>query len=246
MRAAILQSSYLPWKGYFDIIASVDAFIFFDDVQYTPNDWRNRNRFKFSGGVSWLSIPCGKRRHRRICDVTVADPAWQQKHWQAIRQNYGKCPYFGKYEPYFEDLFLSRTWPNLSELNQHTIKHIAKEFLGLSTEFLDSRSLQSEGVKSERLVSILKQLESKVDVYVSGPSARNYIQDEVFHEAGIVVEYVDYSGYPEYPQRFPPFRHDVSILDLLFNVGPEAPEYIWGWRKAPRSAGATESKPLAV
>lgn len=231
MRAAILQSSYLPWKGYFDIIHSVDAFVFYDDVQYTPRDWRSRNRFKLSGGPSWLTVPCGKDRNRLICEVAIEDASWQQKHWAAIKQSYSKCPHFAAYAEFFEELFCGREWTNLSELNQHATERIAHDLLGIETVFHDSRSFAAHGAKTDRLVSVLEGFDTKVTRYLSGPSAKDYIEDEKFQAAGIEVEYMDYSGYPEYPQRFPPFRHDVSVADLLFNVGPDAPYYIWGWRE---------------
>lgn len=235
MRVAIIQSSYLPWKGYFDIIANVDVFVFLDDVQYTRNDWRNRNRFKFSGGVSWLTVPCGASRDRRVCDVTLNDPSWQSSHWDAIRRHYGKTPYFEQYRPFFEDLYLSQAWKSLSELNQFATTHIARGFLGLATEFRDSREFEAAGSKTDRLRSILEQVRPAADVYISGPSAKGYLREGELRAAGIEVQYADYSGYPEYRQRFPPFRHDVSIVDLLFNVGPAAPQYIWGWRDTDRA-----------
>ena len=231
MRVAVLQSSYLPWKGYFDIIHSVDAFVFYDDVQYTARDWRNRNRFKFSGGTTWLTIPCGHSRNRLICEVALKDPSWQRQHWRAIRGNYRKHRCFSAYEDFFEDFFMSRTWTSLSDLNQYAIRNISKKFLRIDTEFHDSRRFSPSGSKTARLLSVLKNFDSSVGTYISGPSAKGYLDEELFHQAGIAVEYFDYSGYPEYPQKFPPFEHDVSILDLLFNVGDQAPDYIWGWRE---------------
>ena len=246
MRAAIIQSSYLPWKGYFDIIANVDLFVFLDDVQYTRNDWRNRNRFKFSGGVSWLTIPCGGGRHLRICDVALQDTAWQERHWNSIKQNYQKTPYFACYREFFEELYLERRWSSLSELNQFATKYVARELLGLTTEFRDSREFEPSGCKTNRLLSILTQVRPSVDVYVSGPTAQGYLREAEFAAAGMDVQYACYSGYPEYPQRFPPFRHDVSIVDLLFNVGPEAPRHIWGWRETDRSEWFASSSALTV
>jgi hypothetical protein len=235
VRVAILQSSYLPWKGYFDIIHSVDAFVFYDDVQYTPRDWRSRNRFKLHGGPAWLTVPAGSHRSRLICEVVLADDDWQRNHWNVIKHNYGKCPYFPQYETFFARLFCGTQWTSLSELNQHAIRGIATELLGIETQFHDSREFHAEGAKTDRLLSVLKGFSPEVSHYVSGPSARGYIEEEKFRAAGIEVEFMDYSGYPEYPQRFPPFRHDVSVLDLLFNVGEQAPHYIWGWRGEDRS-----------
>lgn len=232
MRVAILQSNYVPWKGYFDIIHDVDVFVFYDDVQYTKNDWRNRNRVKTANGVQWLTVPTGPDIDRRICDVGLTDLRWPLKHWRTLQQAYSHTPHFGRYETFLKDVYLGRQWQTLSDLNQFLIEAIAREYLGISTRFADSRDYAVEGSKFDRLMSLLSKLDA--DVYVSGPSARNYIQQERFEEMGIELIYKSYDGYPEYPQRFPPFDHAVSILDLLCNVGPDAPHYIWGWREAAR------------
>jgi hypothetical protein len=241
-RVAILQSNYIPWKGYFDIIHDVDLFIFYDDVQFTKSDWRHRNRIKAASGPEWLSIPAGEDCKRLICEVTLKDPSWQAKHWRTLQQNYGKCPHFGLYKGYFEDVYLGHRWANLSELNQSLIRHISREFLGVRTEFADSRSWCVSGHKLDRLLDLVVQ--SGASTYLSGPAAKEYIEPERFAQAGIALEWKSYAGYPEYPQRFQPFEHGVSILDLLFNTGPDAPWYIWGWRQgalspadAPQSAG---------
>ncbi len=227
-RVAVVQSNYLPWKGYFDIIHDVDLFIFHDDVQYTKNDWRNRNRIKTPNGVAWVTIPVSAHGHPRICEVRPSDGNWARNHWQTIKQNYAKAPHFARYQPFFEDVFLGTKWETLSELNQHLIRSISREFLGLSTQFGDSRDYQVTGQRLDRLLDLLSKADATV--YVSGPSARTYIEAERFDRLGIELIWKDYAGYPEYSQFFPPFVHQLSVIDLLFHVGPEAPFYIWGWR----------------
>lgn len=229
-RVAVLQSNYIPWKGYFDIIHSVDKFIFYDDVQFTKNDWRNRNRIKTSQGVQWLTVPVGQSFDRRIDEVEIPDAHWQAKHWKTISQSYARAPHFEQYRGFCEDVYLSRRWEKLSELNQHLITHISREFLGIRTEFDSSKNYTLTGQKSERLLALVRQTGALI--YVSGPSARDYLDEAEFCAAGIAVEYANYSGYPEYPQVWPPFEHAVSILDLLFHTGPDAPLFIWGWRDA--------------
>lgn len=229
-RVAVLQSNYIPWKGYFDIIHDVDLFIFYDDLQFTKNDWRNRNRIKAAQGAEWITIPVGQDSNRLICEVELKDPAWQAKHWRSLQQNYGRCPHFLRYREYFEDVYLGQRWTNLSMLNQSLVRHISRELLGLRTVFADSRSWELGGQKLDRLLDLVVQ--SGASTYLSGPAAKSYIEPERFAQAGVALEWKDYAGYPEYPQRFPPFEHGVSILDLLFNVGPAAGDFIWGWRSA--------------
>jgi hypothetical protein len=230
-KVAVLQSNYIPWKGYFDIIHDVDLFIFYDDLQYTMHDWRHRNKIKTAIGMQWLSIPAGEVRNRLICEVTLSDPKWQIKHWQTISQNYAKSGYFKLYRSYFEKIYLDQTWSHLSDLNQTLLRDISRDFLGITTNFADSRTYKAKGTKLDRLVDLV--VKAGATTYVSGPAAKDYIEPRRFSDIGIELIWKDYSGYPEYPQRFPPFEHGVSILDLLFNVGPDAPWYIWGWRSQP-------------
>ncbi len=225
---AILQSNYIPWRGYFDIIHDVDMFVFYDDVQYTNRDWRNRNRVKTPHGTQWLSIPVGPQTDRLICDVELRDTAWQARHWRTLLMNYSKCPHFDRYREYFEHVYLGTEWHQLSVLNQSLIRYVSHEFLGITTEFADSRDYRASGQKLDRLLDLVDQ--TGASSYVSGPAAKDYIVPERFAERGVELRWKGYGGYPEHPQRFPPFASDVSILDLLFNVGPEAPLYIWGWR----------------
>ncbi|MFZ4801699.1 MAG: WbqC family protein [Chlorobium sp.] len=226
---AILQSNYLPWKGYFDIIHDADLFIFYDDLQYTKNDWRNRNIIKTPKCTEWLTVPVGPDNHRLICDVTITNISWQIKHFATIRQNYSKAPFFANYKEFLEDIYLGRQWKNLSELNRYLIRTISYEFLGITTEFADSRDYTISGKKFDRLMDLIVSAES--NCYVSGPAAKDYVDSSKFFEMGIELIWKDYSGYPEYTQRYPPFVHAVSIIDLLFNVGQDAPWYIWGWRE---------------
>lgn len=229
-RVAIIQSSYIPWKGYFDIIHDVDEFIFLDHVQFTSRDWRTRNRIKTRDGLLWLTVPAGSDRNRRICDVRLEDRSWQEKHWKTILHNYSKAPHFARYRPFFEEIYLGTAWSSLSELNQTMTTRIARELLGIETRFRDSRELDPEGAKLELILDLVRK--SGATTYVSGPSADDYIDPALFADAGVELVYKQYSGYPEYAQAHPPFEHAVSIVDLLFNVGENAPHYIWGWRES--------------
>jgi hypothetical protein len=230
--AVILQSNYLPWKGYFDLIHDADVFVFYDDVQYTKNDWRNRNRVKAPGGVEWITVPVGIDLNRRICDVEIPNAAWQKKHCRTLSQLYGKAPHFHEYRDFLEDVFIGRIWASLSELNQYLIKSIATRFLGIRTDFVDSRDFPSSNGTQERLIAILKSLGAAR--YVSGPAGKDYLDPGRFSRENIELVWKDYSGYPQYSQYHPPFEHAVTILDLLFHAGPDAPWYVWSWRQDAR------------
>jgi hypothetical protein len=223
-RVAVLQSNYIPWKGYFDIIRHVDCFVFLDDVQYTIRDWRNRNRIKTPAGPQWLTIPCGADRNRRVCDVRVDASDWQLDHWRQLEKNYRNAPYWARYESRLREWYLARRWEYLSELNQYVTRTIASELLALPTAFEDSRRFNVTSTRTERLVDLVTRL-GATD-YLSGPAARAYIQPELFAAAGVNLHYFDYSGYPEYPQMHGPFVHEVSVLDLLFQTGDEALRYL--------------------
>lgn len=230
-KVAIIQSSYIPWKGYFDIIHDVDEFIFLDDVQFTTRDWRSRNRIKTTNGTQWLSVPAGGHISPLICEVTLKDPGWQKKHWKTLCQNYTRAPFFRQYAPFFEELYLGQAWTNLSEMNQAMTQRIARELLGIHTAFTDARTYSAQGTKLDRVINLLQL--SGATSYLSGPLAADYLDPPKFEALGIALQLKDYSDYPEYPQLYPPFEHTVSVIDLIFNTGPHAPEYTWGHRHKP-------------
>jgi hypothetical protein len=221
----ILQSNYLPWKGYFDLVNMADVFVFLDDVQYTRGDWRNRNRIKTPNGQAWLTVPCGSSIHRRICDVELNDSRWQRAHYDRIRQSYSAAPYLDELDDFLQDVFVRTTWHTLSSVNQYVIKRVAHEVLGSETVFQDSRSYPSELTSQDRVFDILERV-GGVDEYLTGPSAESYLDPRAFERRGIRLSWMDYSGYPEYRQLHGPFVHEVSILDLLLNEGTDAPRYL--------------------
>ena len=222
-RVAILQSSYIPWAGYFDLIASVDEFVFYDDVQYTSRDWRNRNRIKTPQGVLWLTIPVGDSIHRRICDVAIRDPGCGNAHWQRLRANYTRARCFDEVAPWLLPLYCEAQWSSLSAVNERLVRSICSQ-LGVSTRFSRSTDYLLEEGRSERLVSICQQ--AGASTYVSGPSARAYLDVPAFERANIEVSWFEYPAYPEYPQLWGAFVSQLSILDLLFNCGTQARRYM--------------------
>jgi hypothetical protein len=220
---AVLQSNYIPWKGYFDLINSVDLFIFYDDVQFTKNDWRARNKIKTPDGLKWIAIPCGFKSNKLIYEIDLPVSDWQNKHWNLIEENYSKAPYFNLYKKFFENIYLNQKWKNLSELNQFLIKNISFNFLNIKTQFDDSRNYNIQGKGEDRLINLLKKVNTTK--YISGPSAKAYISNNKFVSEGIHLEWMNYDNYPEYSQLYPPFEHAVSIIDLLFNTGPNAKNF---------------------
>ncbi len=218
MRVVVLQSNYLPWKGYFDLMQEADCFVFYDEVQYTKNDWRNRNRICSKNGLHWLTVPVSRDAVKlKISEVTLTDARWQEEHFKTLFHSYRPARFFAQIEPLLVDFYQTRQWTNLSELNHHCTESIAR-LLGLKTRFLHSRDFRLEGARVERLVSLVKQI-GATD-YLSGPSARDYLagSEELFAQAGIRLQFKSYAGYPEYPQLHAPFEHAVSILDVLANV----------------------------
>lgn len=223
-KIAILQSNYIPWKGYFDLINMVDEFIFYDEVQYTKNDWRNRNKIKTPQGIQWLTIPVRQESlDQKIKDTKISDKKWNIKHWRTISQNYSKAKYFKDYKDIFEELYLTCDEEYLSEINYKFITTI-NEILGIKTKLRWSSEFELVDGQTEKLLGICK--DCNADIYLSGPAAKDYFNEELAKQENIKVEWMDYSGYKEYEQLNPPFEHGVSILDLIFNGGDRAKEFM--------------------
>ncbi len=223
---AIVQSNYIPWKGYFGLINRADEFILLDDVKYTGT-WRNRNRIVTPRGLRWLTIPIAHQHgepFQRICETRVADPRWSRKHWDIVTNNYRRAPYFEQYRGRFAEAYRELAGePFLSGINFRFITLVC-ELLGITTKISWSMELPRVPGKNERIIETCRALGATE--YISGPAAKVYIEEEKFATAGIRLTYIDYSGYPEYPQLHVPFEHAVSIIDLIFNTGPAAPRYM--------------------
>ena len=223
---AIVQSSYIPWKGYFDLIGFADEFILLDDVQFTRRDWRNRNRIKTPQGVAWLTIPVEVkgRYHQTIAETRIADSGWAGRHLKALRQSYGRAPHFEQFEPLLERLYSDAARTHLlSEVNRSFIEEICR-VLKIDTPIRSSSTFALTSGATERLVSICVQ--AGATRYLSGPSAQAYLDEELFRNAGVEVGYIDYTDYAEYRQLYPPFTHTVSIVDLLVHTGLNASRYL--------------------
>jgi hypothetical protein len=221
----ILQSNYIPWKGYFDLIHSVDEFILYDDAQFTQRDWRNRNRIKTRDGLKWLTIPVETKGkfHQKIKDTRISDRGWARNHWDLIVANYSKAKYFKDYQGLFEELYINCDEEYLSQINFHFIEEINRT-LDIETRISWSSDYHLIEGKTERLVSLCQQ--AGATKFLLGPAAQVYLDETLFQQENIEVKWMDYSDYPEYRQLFPPFDHSVTILDLIFNEGPNAKNFM--------------------
>jgi hypothetical protein len=224
-RVAIVQSSYIPWKGYFDLIRRVDEFILYDDAQFTRRDWRNRNRIKTAGGPAWLTIPVEVkgRYFQSIKDTKVSDVRWNERHWRSIQASYARAPFYRAYKGAIADLYLAEQSTSLSEINYRFTAGLCN-LLSIRTALTWSMDYSLCGDRTQRLVGLCQQ--AGATEYVSGPSARAYIDPTLFAAAGIVLTFMDYRNYPQYEQLHPPFDHHVSVIDLLLHTGPSAPEFL--------------------
>ncbi len=194
-KVAIIQSNYIPWKGYFDLINMVDELIIYDDVQFTKNDWRNRNKIITPHGVQWITIPVRHEKlHQTIKDTKTYCHFWNKKHWKTIQQNYSKTPYFKTYRDIFEQLYLTSTSDYLSEINVAFIQAI-NSILGITTKLTWSSEYDYGSGKTARLVRLV-QLAGGTE-YISGPSAKAYLDEPLFLAEGIKVSYMNLNGYPE-------------------------------------------------
>jgi hypothetical protein len=224
-KVAILQSNYIPWKGYFDMIASVDEFILYDDMQYTRRDWRNRNQIKTSQGVLWLTVPvlAKGKYHQTIRETQIDGTDWAEAHWKTLTQNYRRAQHFAEIATWLEPIYVNESYSYISQLNRRFIEVICR-YLEIPTIITNSWDYKLIDGKTERLADLCVQ--AGASEYISGPAARNYIKEQVFSDMNIKLTWFDYAGYPEYPQLWGEFAHGVSILDLLFNCGKEARRYM--------------------
>lgn len=243
MKVCIIQPSYIPWKGFFHQISQSNVFVFLDTVQYDKRGWRNRNKIKTRQGTDWLTIPVhahGTHDGLLIQDVRVQGLEWAESHLQKIQFNYQKAPAFDREFPWLKELILETAQANthISRITSELTIAIARRLDIQHTRFIYASDLHIETSNpSERLLKIVQQLDGSA--YLSGPSAQSYLDVSQFNKAGISVEWMRYD-YPEYPQLYPPFTHQVSILDLMLMVGSkQTSSFIWGQQLAPLPEGLT-------
>ena len=221
MRVGVLQSNYLPWRGYFDFINSVDLFIFHDDIQYTKQDWRNRNKVKMPNGTEWITVPVkGCPTRTMIDEVEISGCGWFHVHKHKLRQSLDKAEYFRDAMDIFS--ICEYRYDRLSDLNIALIKRVCR-YLEINTPFIHSRRLELTGAKTDRLIQMLKKVGGTT--YLSGPAAKCYLDVEAMNREGIAVEWKRYD-YEPYPQQHGEFNGAVTVLDLIANVGKDAKNHI--------------------
>jgi hypothetical protein len=224
-KIAILQSNYIPWKGYFDLIAAVDEFIIYDDMQYTRRDWRNRNQIKTPQGTQWLTVPVKVKGKyfQTIRETEIEGADWKSAHWKALTLNYKKAPHFDEVAGLLEPIYTRTDYQLLSNLNRDLIEIVCR-YLGIDTRINNSWDYKLTEGKTERLADLCSQAGGTE--YISGPAARDYIVESVFADRGLKLTWFDYAGYQEYPQLWGEFVHGVTILDLLFNCGRDSASFM--------------------
>ncbi len=229
MRLAVLQSNYIPWKGYFDLMGMADLFVVYDSVQYTKNDWRNRNILPSPTGPTWLTIPVttAGRSEQRINEAAIGDRRWARKHWQTVSQMLARRPGFATYRDQWETWWgEAESFKLLHDVNVHFLQRFAGQ-LEITTPIVDDRDYQFVAdTPTGKLVQLCVAVGA--DRYVTGPAGLDYLELHRFGQKGIAVDVIDYSSYPEYQQTTGEFRHGVSVIDLLASVGPEASKHLLG------------------
>lgn len=217
-RVAISQSNYIPWRGFFDLIRSVDEFVIYDEVQFTRRDWRNRNRIKAPNGPQWLTIPVQSKGnyHANVSEIKVDGDEWREKHWKAIELAYSKADWFTSEKSWLMGLFERASFSGLSEINKHFLVAFMEK-LEIATSLRNSSDFVLAKDRNERLLNIC--IELGATHYVSGPAAKDYLDESLFNANGISVEWFDYEGYVPYSQLWGNFIEGLSIVDLVMNNG---------------------------
>ena len=225
-RVAILQSNYIPWRGYFDLISKVDEFVIYDTCQYTVNDWRNRNQVKTRQGLVWLTIPVltKGRTGQLIDEAQFEDRSWVKKHVKTIEQVLGRSPHFDVVQRLLADAFAEvGDTRRLHDVNVTLIRALS-DALALDTRItLDRDHGELDGSPSDQVAELAHRVGATS--YLTGPRGLDYLEVGPFAERGIELEVIDYSSLDEYPQMFGDFAPTVSVLDLLANCGPDASQH---------------------
>ena len=218
------QPVYLPWLGLFHKIALAETFVYFDQVQYLPKDWMNRNKIRTKDGSIWLTVPVLRKGYRdlKTSEIEINNSTnWQKKHLRSISLNYKKSPYFENYIPFFKEVY-SRKWKFLGDLNEYMLKWFLDE-LGIKVNFLNAKNFKFEGEKSSLILNMCKKLDAST--YIFGTLGKDYANVHEFEKNNVKLIFQDYN-HPKYSQLYSEFVSHLSVIDLLFNHGPKSLEII--------------------
>lgn len=227
MLVSMHQPDYLPWLGYMNKIAVSDAFIFYDTAFYSLGGFHHRNKIKVNGGFAYLTIPLAHEEcFKRLKDVALpSDTRWAKKHWKSLVNFYSRAPYFKEHAPFFEKFYNSvEKWKSLADLNIAVIEYLCQAF-GLSAKLYRASQfdINLELRQTDAILDIIRHTEATE--FLSGPSGKKYIEKEKFDAAGIKLIFQEFHE-REHAQLFPPFLAGLSAVDLLFNEGPRAVDYL--------------------
>jgi hypothetical protein len=225
-KIAIVQSSYIPWLGYFDLINSVNEFVIYDDVQFTKRDWRSRNCIKTTQGLQWLTIPIKTKGmyHQKINEAEIADSEWAGNHFKSIQYNYKKTKYYQDNIEWLHDLYKKASrLKRLTDINQFFIREICSK-LAITTPITSSDDYGYQHLtKTDRLLAICKA--ARATEYVSGPAAKSYIEDDHFISHDLKLTYFQYKNYGPYEQLYGDFIPTVSVVDFIFNSSRDVSQF---------------------
>lgn len=225
MRVGIIQSSYIPWRGYFDFIRSVDLFMFLDDVQYPRGrSWRNRNQVKTPTGLKWLTVPVPSKSYSLAIDeVRMANTGrpWRDAHRGVLENAFRGAPHAEDALSLWEHA-VNAGDSMLSDLNARLTKSICT-YLEIATPITKSREYGVPGSATDRLINLVKAVGGTT--YLSGPAAKDYLDEDAFRRNGLRLEYKSYD-YAPYPQLWGPFAGAVTVLDLVANLGRDASQHL--------------------
>ncbi len=219
MIVAIHQPQYLPWLGYFDKMLTADVFCYLDTVQYKKNEWQNRNRIRTAQGWQWLTVPVRYRYPQKIGEVGIDNSTrWRHKHLQALTTHYRRAPHFEQTISVFEEIYGLR-WEFIAELNLSVIRRL-RGLLGIADRpDVCASALECSAEPTDRLIDICHALGA--DTYLAGAGGADYMDLARFEQRGVRLLTQRFE-HPVYPQVYPGFEPHLSIVDLLFNCGPQS------------------------
>jgi hypothetical protein len=227
MIVAVHQPQYLPWLGYFHKIAKCDLFIFLDDVQYKKREFQNRNKIKTPNGPLWLTVPVLTHgAYSQAIKEVKTDPTehhWTTSHWKSIEMNYRHSPFFKEHAAFFEELY-KKQWGSLMEVSLEIIRYTSK-YLGINTPVKMSSEYSVTTLSTQRIIDLCKA--SGASAYLSGAGGRDYMDTSLFSSQNIGLDFQQFD-HPKYPQLHGEFEPYLSIIDLLFNCGPDSRKILLG------------------